>query len=69
MDPYNLAVCFGPTLVSIPEGQDPVSVQAHVNEVVKTIIIYQERIFPGPTELEGPAYEKCMTVEEDEEYW
>ncbi|XP_072287363.1 rho GTPase-activating protein 4-like isoform X2 [Pyxicephalus adspersus] len=68
MDPYNLAVCFGPTLVSIPEGQDPVSVQAHVNEVVKTIIIYQERIFPGLAELEGPVYEKCMTVEEDEEY-
>ncbi|KAM3911917.1 rho GTPase-activating protein 4 isoform 2-T2 [Leptodactylus fuscus] len=68
MDPYNLAVCFGPTLVSIPEGQDPVSVQAHVNEVVKTIIIYQERVFPGSTELDGPVYEKCMTVEEDEEY-
>ncbi|KAM5145760.1 rho GTPase-activating protein 4-like [Mantella aurantiaca] len=68
MDPYNLAVCFGPTLVSIPEGQDPVSVQAHVNEVVKTIIIYQERIFPGQLELEGSIYEKCMTVEEDEEY-
>ncbi|KAM4662878.1 rho GTPase-activating protein 4-like [Discoglossus pictus] len=67
MDPYNLAVCFGPTLVSIPEGQDPVSVQARVNEVVKTIIIYQERIFPGPAELEGPVYEKCMTVEEDED--
>ncbi|XP_068104325.1 rho GTPase-activating protein 4-like isoform X2 [Hyperolius riggenbachi] len=68
MDPHNLAVCFGPTLVSIPEGQDPVSVQAHVNEVVKTIIIYHERIFPGAAELEGPVYEKCMTVEEDEEY-
>ncbi|CAH2316376.1 rho GTPase-activating 4 isoform X1 [Pelobates cultripes] len=68
MDPYNLAVCFGPTLVSIPEGQDPVSVQARVNEVVKTIIIYQERIFPGPNELEGPVYEKCMTVEEDDDY-
>ncbi|XP_053552035.1 rho GTPase-activating protein 4 [Bombina bombina] len=68
MDPYNLAVCFGPTLVSIPEGQDPVSVQARVNEVVKTIIIYQEWIFPGSAELEGPIYEKCMTVEEDEEY-
>ncbi|CAI9540298.1 unnamed protein product [Staurois parvus] len=69
MDPYNLAVCFGPTLVSIPEGQDPVSVQAHVNEVVKSIIIYQERVFPGQAELEGPVYEKCMTVEEeDEEY-
>ncbi|KAG8447898.1 hypothetical protein GDO86_015132 [Hymenochirus boettgeri] len=68
MDPYNIAVCFGPTLVSIPDGQDPVSVQPHVNEVVKTIIIYQERIFPGPAELAGPVYEKCMTVEEDEEY-
>ncbi|XP_018085166.1 rho GTPase-activating protein 4 isoform X2 [Xenopus laevis] len=67
MDPYNIAVCFGPTLVSIPEGQDPVSVQARVNEVVKTIIIYQERIFPGSAELEGPVYEKCMTVEEDED--
>ncbi|XP_029465459.1 rho GTPase-activating protein 4 [Rhinatrema bivittatum] len=66
MDPYNLSVCFGPTLVSIPQDQDPVSIQAQVNELVKTIIIHQEQVFPGQTELEGPVYEKCMTVAEDE---
>ncbi|XP_030049954.1 rho GTPase-activating protein 4 [Microcaecilia unicolor] len=65
MDPYNLSVCFGPTLVSVPQNQDPVFIQAQVNELVKTIIIYQEQIFPGPMELEGPVYEKCMTVADD----
>nr|XP_033776608.1 rho GTPase-activating protein 4 isoform X2 [Geotrypetes seraphini] len=65
MDPYNLSVCFGPTLVSVPQNQDPVFIQAQVNELVKTIIIYQEQIFPGPSELEGPVYEKCMTVADD----
>ena len=60
MDPYNLAICFGPTLMHIPDGQDPVSCQAHVNEVIKTIIIHHEAIFPSPRELEGPVYEKCM---------
>ncbi|XP_069501512.1 rho GTPase-activating protein 4 isoform X4 [Ambystoma mexicanum] len=68
MDPHNLAVCFGPTLISIPGDQDPVSVQAHVNEVVKTIIVHQEKIFPSEKELTGPVYEKCMTVVE-EDYW
>lgn len=24
MDPYNLAICFGPTLLPIPEGKDQV---------------------------------------------
>ncbi|MGH0146303.1 UNVERIFIED_CONTAM: hypothetical protein FKN15_007476 [Acipenser sinensis] len=65
MDPHNLAVCFGPTLVAVPADQDAVSVQAHVNEAVKTIIVYQEKIFPGARELEGPIYEKCMTGEEE----
>ncbi|XP_069501509.1 rho GTPase-activating protein 4 isoform X2 [Ambystoma mexicanum] len=66
MDPHNLAVCFGPTLISIPGDQDPVSVQAHVNEVVKTIIVHQEKIFPSEKELTGPVYEKCMTVVEED---
>lgn len=65
MDPYNLAICFGPTLMHIPDGQDPVSCQAHVNEVIKTIIIHHEAIFPSPRELEGPVYEKCMAGGED----
>uniref|UniRef100_A0A8C4IB09 SLIT-ROBO Rho GTPase-activating protein 1 n=1 Tax=Dicentrarchus labrax TaxID=13489 RepID=A0A8C4IB09_DICLA len=60
MDPYNLAICFGPTLMPIPDDQDPVSCQAHVNEVIKTIIIHHEAIFPTQRELEGPVYEKCM---------
>nr|XP_028575149.1 SLIT-ROBO Rho GTPase-activating protein 3 isoform X1 [Podarcis muralis] len=65
MDPYNLAICFGPTLMHIPDGQDPVSCQAHVNEVIKTIIINHEAIFPSLRELEGPVYEKCMTGGEE----
>lgn len=67
MDSYNLAICFGPTLMPIPDGQDPVACQAHVNEVIKTIIIHNEAIFPSQRELDGPVYEKCMTG--GEEYW
>ncbi|KAM5173116.1 SLIT-ROBO Rho GTPase-activating protein 1 isoform 6-T6 [Mantella aurantiaca] len=60
MDPYNLAICFGPTLMPVPDIQDQVSCQAHVNEIIKTIIIHHESIFPDAKELEGPVYEKCM---------
>uniref|UniRef100_A0A3B4E8N9 SLIT-ROBO Rho GTPase-activating protein 1 n=1 Tax=Pygocentrus nattereri TaxID=42514 RepID=A0A3B4E8N9_PYGNA len=60
MDPYNLAICFGPTLMPTPDIQDQVSCQAHVNEVIKTIIIHHETIFPDAKELDGPVYEKCM---------
>uniref|UniRef100_A0A672IJ51 SLIT-ROBO Rho GTPase activating protein 2 n=1 Tax=Salarias fasciatus TaxID=181472 RepID=A0A672IJ51_SALFA len=56
MDPYNLAICFGPTLMSVPEGHDQVSCQAHVNELIKTIIIHHDAIFPGPQDLPGPVY-------------
>uniref|UniRef100_A0A671S9S6 SLIT-ROBO Rho GTPase activating protein 2a n=1 Tax=Sinocyclocheilus anshuiensis TaxID=1608454 RepID=A0A671S9S6_9TELE len=64
MDPYNLAICFGPTLMSVPEGHDQVSCQAHVNELIKTIIIHHECIFPGPRELEGPIYDRGGAAEE-----
>ncbi|XP_056137195.1 SLIT-ROBO Rho GTPase-activating protein 1 isoform X1 [Lampris incognitus] len=60
MDPYNLAICFGPTLMPTPDSQDQVSCQAHVNEIIKTIIIHHETIFPDVKELDGPVYEKCM---------
>lgn len=56
MDPYNLAICFGPTLMSVPEGHDQVSCQAHVNELIKTIIIHHDNIFPGLQDLQGPVY-------------
>uniref|UniRef100_A0A8C6UX63 SLIT-ROBO Rho GTPase-activating protein 1 n=1 Tax=Neogobius melanostomus TaxID=47308 RepID=A0A8C6UX63_9GOBI len=65
MDPYNLAICFGPTLMPIPDDQDPVSCQAHVNEVIKTFIIHHEAIFPTQRELDGPMYEKCMAGGEE----
>ncbi|XP_062990011.1 SLIT-ROBO Rho GTPase-activating protein 1 [Elgaria multicarinata webbii] len=60
MDPYNLAICFGPTLMPVPDIQEQVSCQAHVNEIIKTIIIHHETIFPDTKELDGPVYEKCM---------
>ncbi|XP_072291664.1 SLIT-ROBO Rho GTPase-activating protein 1 isoform X3 [Eucyclogobius newberryi] len=60
MDPYNLAICYGPTLMPTPDCQDQVSCQAHVNEIIKTIIIHNETIFPDAKELDGPIYEKCM---------
>ncbi|KAG7270726.1 hypothetical protein CRUP_026324 [Coryphaenoides rupestris] len=60
MDPYNLAICFGPTLMPTPDSLDQVSCQAHVNEIIKTIIIHHETIFPDAKELDGPVYEKCM---------
>ncbi|XP_061642405.1 SLIT-ROBO Rho GTPase-activating protein 2 isoform X1 [Phyllopteryx taeniolatus] len=56
MDPYNLAICFGPTLMSVPEGHDQVSCQAHVNELIKTIIIHHDTIFPRLHDLQGPIY-------------
>ncbi|XP_064216371.1 SLIT-ROBO Rho GTPase-activating protein 2 isoform X6 [Aotus nancymaae] len=64
MDPYNLAICFGPSLMSVPEGHDQVSCQAHVNELIKTIIIHHENIFPSPRELEGPVYSRGGSMED-----
>uniref|UniRef100_A0ABM5FQ69 Rho GTPase-activating protein 4 isoform X2 n=1 Tax=Pogona vitticeps TaxID=103695 RepID=A0ABM5FQ69_9SAUR len=66
MDPHNLAVCFGPTLVTVPAGQDAVSVQPHINEVVKCLIVHHEAIFPGTSQLPGPQYEKVMALAEEE---
>lgn len=60
MDPYNLAVCFGPTLLPVPPGQDPVALQGRVNQLVQTLIVQPARVFPPLTLLPGPVYEKCM---------
>lgn len=60
MDPYNLAVCFGPTLLPMPAGQDPVALQGRVNQLVQTLILQPARVFPPLTQLPGPVYEKCM---------
>ena len=54
MDPYNLAICFGPTLVPIPEERDQVQFQNLVNELIKNFIIFHEDIFP--TDVPGKLF-------------
>ncbi|XP_073678987.1 SLIT-ROBO Rho GTPase-activating protein 3 isoform X2 [Garra rufa] len=66
MQPYNLAVCFGPSLLrGVEMGGDEVTLAPQINDLVKTMIIHHENIFPGPSELSGPVYEKCMTLEQE----
>lgn len=66
MDPYNLAICFGPTLLPIPEDKDQVQYQNLVNELIKNIIIYQEEIFPDDG---GILYEKYISTNVPDEKW
>ncbi|TMS16376.1 Rho GTPase-activating protein 4 [Larimichthys crocea] len=66
MQPYNLAVCFGPTLVRGANDDDVVAMQPQINALVKNIILQHESIFPSQNELQGPVYEKCMTLEQDD---
>uniref|UniRef100_UPI00358E0B77 SLIT-ROBO Rho GTPase-activating protein 1-like isoform X2 n=1 Tax=Myxine glutinosa TaxID=7769 RepID=UPI00358E0B77 len=65
MGAYNLAICFGPTLMPAPDDQDQVSIQAQVSEVIKSLILQHDQIFPGSEELSGPTYENCMTSHEE----
>ncbi|XP_024239665.2 SLIT-ROBO Rho GTPase-activating protein 3 isoform X2 [Oncorhynchus tshawytscha] len=66
MQPYNLAVCFGPSLVRGLQDEDVVTLQPQINSLVKGLILQHESIFPSPAELQGPVYEKCMTLEQDD---
>jgi len=63
MDPYNLAICFGPTLVPIPADRDQVLYQNLVNELIKNFIIFNEDIFPN--DGQGTVYEKYISNEPD----
>ncbi|XP_053173480.1 rho GTPase-activating protein 4 isoform X1 [Scomber japonicus] len=65
MQPYNLAVCFGPSLLRGVESDDAVARQPQVNDLVKTMILQHDTIFPGQSELPGPVYEKHMTLEQE----
>lgn len=67
MQPYNLAVCFGPSLVRGTQNDDDVvTLQPLINALVNNIIVQHENIFPSRSELKGPVYEKCMTLEQDD---
>lgn len=65
MDPYNLAICFGPTLVPVPEDKDQVQYQNQVNELIKNIILFNDEIFPTH-EIGGTMYEKYISREPDD---
>ncbi|XP_045550974.1 rho GTPase-activating protein 4 isoform X2 [Salmo salar] len=65
MQPYNLAVCFGPSLLRGSDSGDVVARQPQVNDLVKTMIIQYDAIFPSQSELPGPVYEKHMTLEQE----
>ena len=64
MDPYNLAICFGPTLVPIPTDRDQVQYQNLVNELIKNFIIFHEDIFPH--DVSGLLYEKYISSEPED---
>ncbi|CAL1605372.1 unnamed protein product [Knipowitschia caucasica] len=65
MQPYNLAVCFGPSLLRGVDSDDAVAQQPQVNELVKTLILQHDVIFPSQSEVPGPVYEKHMTLEQE----
>jgi len=69
MDPYNLAICFGPTLLPIPESRDQVFYHNHVNELMKNMIVLHREIFPKTAYPGTPLYEKYLlpTVGREEE--
>ncbi|VDP83998.1 unnamed protein product [Echinostoma caproni] len=52
MDAYNLAICFGPSLLPVPSELNQVQYQANVIDLVKTFITHHAVIFdpmvPGP---------------------
>lgn len=64
MDPYNLAICFGPTLVPVPDDKDQVQYQNQVNELIKNIIMFNDEIFPNDY---GTVYEKYISPELDDQ--
>lgn len=61
MDAYNLAICFGPTLMPAPDDKDQVQYQNQVNDLIKNMIINHDELFPS--DLNGLQYEKYITRE------
>ncbi|KRY12040.1 SLIT-ROBO Rho GTPase-activating protein 1 [Trichinella patagoniensis] len=64
MDPYNLAICFGPTLLPIPESKDQVFYHNHVNELMRNLIVFHDSIFPNDG---GIVYEKYLLTDKGDD--
>ncbi|KAK5983475.1 Rho-GAP domain-containing protein [Trichostrongylus colubriformis] len=63
MEPHNMAICFGPTLLPIPEGKDQVFYHNFVNELVRNLILHVNEVFPQ--DLPGPVYDKYAAIAEE----
>merc|ERR1719471_1178245 len=69
MDPFNLAICFGPTLCPIPSDKDLVQHTNLVNDLIMNFIIHCPEIFNFP--INGPVYtnlDERFTTEKEEEH-
>jgi len=62
MDPYNLAICFGPTLLPVPSDRDQVQYQSHIIELVRNVIAHQDELFSrlDPAPDNSTLYERCI---------
>uniref|UniRef100_A0A1I7XEC1 Rho-GAP domain-containing protein n=1 Tax=Heterorhabditis bacteriophora TaxID=37862 RepID=A0A1I7XEC1_HETBA len=65
MEPHNMAICFGPTLLPIPEGKDQVFYHNFVNELVRNLILHVNEVFPH--DLPGPNYNKYAIADEPDQ--
>lgn len=59
MSAYNLAICFGPTLMRTPDDKDQVQFQNQINALIENMIVFHEDIFPK--DIGGMKYEKYIT--------
>lgn len=56
MDAYNLAICYGPTLLPTPVSPDLCN-HIYVNKLIENVIVHHEDIFPNDGDV---VYEKCI---------
>jgi len=66
MDPFNLAICFGPNLCPIPEGKNLVQHTNLVNDLIKNFIIYCDDIFNF--DIDAPRYENINPEHAEDEH-
>ena len=66
MDAHNLAVVFGPTLIRVPDNEDPITVQGQVNVFMKFIISEYYALVPDDEEQHTPENHVISADETDE---
>ncbi|KAL7669037.1 hypothetical protein ACOME3_009708 [Neoechinorhynchus agilis] len=65
MDANNIASCFAPTLIPVPEDYEQVKYLSNTIELIRLMVTHYDEIFPTSFN-EGPVYEKFPTSSIDE---